>query len=106
MLPGNLAQELTSRCERALRSNLVGHSLVIGRLRFLDVGDRYQANLKALLGLFELSGDGLAVGMDRAQPVFGAEDIEITLRNANDQVLLRSLTNGFGLRASGYALVG
>ena len=66
-------------------------------MRFLYVSDRDQADVEALLRLFELPGDRLLVGVDRAEPVFRGEYVKVALRDAHDQVLLRGRAVGLGL---------
>ena len=65
-------------------------------MRFLDVGDRNKPDLETLLGLLELARDCVAIGMNRQQAVLGAEHIEISVGDTDDQVLLCRLAIGLG----------
>ncbi len=65
-------------------------------MRFLHIGNGDKANLKTLFGLLQLPCDCLAIGVDRGQSILRSEDIEISLRNAHNQVLLRGFANRFG----------
>ena len=58
--------------------------------RFLHVGDRDQADLEALLRLLELTVDRLQRRVGGRQRILGREHVEIGLRDAHQQVLLRS----------------
>ena len=67
-------------------------------LRFLHVGDRDQAHLKTLLRLFQLAGDGRAVGALRGELVLRAQHREIGLRGAQHGLLQRGFEVRFALR--------
>ncbi len=93
---GNFTQKFPSCCEVAFGCDLISNGLIISGLRFLHVGDGDQADLEALFGLFELTGDGLPVSVPGDEHIFRGQHAEITLSNANDQVLLRRFANRFG----------
>src|SRR5690349_13788894 len=54
-----LAQELATRRKTALRRDDRGGGLIARCTRFLDVRDRDQSDLEALVCLFELPGEGV-----------------------------------------------
>jgi len=67
----------------------------------LHVGDRDQADLEALLGLLELAAERLQRRFGRGQRVLGREHVEVALRRAHHQVLLRCAVIGLGQRDLG-----
>jgi hypothetical protein len=97
MLPGDFAQELTRRCERTFRANLIRNSLIVSGLRFLYVGYRNQSDLEALFRLFELPRNRLPVSVKGCEPILSGQDVEICLPDANDQILLSGFAIGFCL---------
>ena len=56
---------------------IVRDRLIVGRLGLLHVRDGDQPNLKALLGLLELTGYRGSVGVNRRQSVFGGKNVEV-----------------------------
>ena len=95
--PRDFRQQVAGRCQLAFGRYLVSNGGIVGCLGFLHVGDRDQADLKALLRLFELSRDRVLVCVNGNEPVLGAQHVEVSLGNANDQILLRGLTVCLGL---------
>ena len=73
----------------------------MGGARFLDVGHGDQTDLKARLRLSELALDGGQRQLLRFEVVLRCENVEVALRHALDQILLRSLVVRFGLRYLG-----
>ena len=72
--------------------------MIVSCLRLLHVGDCNQADLESLLRLFELSRDREPIGMDRREPVLGAQHFEIARDDTDNQILLGRLEVylGFG----------
>ena len=72
--------------------------LVMSSARFLHVCDRDQADLEALVRLFELSREGFERRLCGVDRVLGGQHVEIALRGALNEILLRGLVVRFGLR--------
>ena len=66
--------------------------------RFLNVGDGDQADFEALVRLFELARERFERRLCRIDGVLRGEHVEVALRGAQNQVLLRGLVVGFRLR--------
>jgi len=98
VIAGDFAQQLLGRCQRALGRDDGRRAAVVCGAGFLDVGDGDQADLKARLGLVELPLDRDECDLLGFEVVLGGEHVEVTLRDALDQVLLRRLIVGLGLR--------
>ena len=73
-----------------------GGGAVVRGAGLLNVGDRDQPDLKALLRLLELAGDRLQGRIGCRQGVLGGQHVEIGLRHAQQQVLLRGPVVGLG----------
>jgi hypothetical protein len=71
---------------------------VVRGARFLHVGDGDQADFVALFGLIELVVHRGQIALLRIEVILGGEHVEIALRDAGHQVLLRGLVVRFGLR--------
>ena len=56
--------------------------------RDLVINGNNQADIKALLGLLQLSRNCLTICVDRGQKVFGRQYIEVTSCDTDDKVLL------------------
>ena len=97
-IAGDLAQQLLSGCQLPLRGNDRCRAGIVGGARFLDVGDGDQADVVALLGLLELTIDRGQIALLRVDVVLRREHVEIALRHARDEVLLRRLVIRLGLR--------
>ncbi len=70
----------------------------MGGAGFFHIGDRDQADLKARLGLVELTLDRGERDLLCLEIVLRGENVEVTLRDALHQILLRGLVVRFGLR--------
>ncbi len=95
---GDLAQELLCGGELALGGDQVGGGRVACGARFLHVGDGDEAHLEALVGLLELTRDGIERGLLGLDVVLGGEHVEITRGHAQCQVLLRDAVVRIRLR--------
>ncbi len=98
---GDFAQQLQSGGQGALRGNDGRSTAVMGGAGLFHIGDGDQTDLKARLGLIELTLDGGQRDLLRLEIILGGENVEVTLRDALHQVLLRSLVIRFGLRYLG-----
>ncbi len=98
ILVGDFAQSLLDACELALRFDHRGGIRIVRSLGFLHIGDRDQAHVIALIGLFELPADRVESGLVRINGVLGRKHIEVGGRDALDETLLRGLVVGFRLR--------
>ena len=102
LLAGQLAQGFAIVVERVLRGDHVGHGGIVLGLGIVDVGDRRQADLEALLGLLHLAVQGLLVGLGELERILGREHVEIRGGDADQQVLLGGLVGrvaGLGHRS-------
>ena len=100
-LARQLAQQFVGARERALGRDHAGGRAVVRRTRLLHVGDRDQADFEALLRLLELAVDRLECRRRRGQRVVGREHVEVALRYAHHQVLLRGAVVGLRERDLG-----
>ena len=91
-LLGAHAQDLPQRLPGIVQivdgQDLVGHRLIVARLRFVHPGDGDESHLEALLGLFQLARRGLLVGLHEGEGLLGGEHVEIGLGDPQHQVLL------------------
>ena len=62
---------------------------VVRRLRFMRIGDGLGADFEVALGRRQLFGGRRLLRTGRFQVVLRAQHVEISLRHAGDQVLLR-----------------
>ena len=80
LLVGELAHRFARLIDRVLRADHVGDRGVVLRLGVVDVGDRGEADLEALLRLLELAIEGLLVRVGEFQRVERGQHAEIRLR--------------------------
>ena len=85
-----------SQC--ALRLNDGRSRLIVRSARFLHVGDGDQADLEALVRLLELARERFERRLRGVDGVLRGEHVEVALRRALNQILLRGLVVGFRLR--------
>ena len=81
------AQPLEEDVVVAFRLDAVHYFVVVGGLGFQHVGDRHQADVEALLHLFQLPLHGLFGGNHRCQRRLAAQDVEIRRGDPGDQPL-------------------
>ena len=98
---GNLAQEFLSGGQGAFRRDHRRGAAVVSGARFFHIGDGDQADFVARLRLIELALDGSQRHLLRLEIVLGGEHIEVALRHALHQILLRGLVVRFRLRHLG-----
>jgi len=89
----------------AFGGDFLGLRQVVARLRFVRVGNGRRADLEILLGRFELLGDGRLVGAHGRQVLDGVDDVEISLRDTQDQILPGLHEVRLGLRDLHFRLV-
>ena len=100
-IAGDLAQQFLSGGQGALRGNHGRRAAVVGGARLFHIGDGDQADLIARLCLFELALDGDQRHLLGLEIVLRSEHVEVALRDALHQVLLRGLVVRLGLRHLG-----
>ncbi len=99
MVPRGVASTSYCRSVISRSSSCAGGELALGcdevrgrriarGARFLHVGDRDEAHLEALVGLFELAGDGIERRLLGLHVVLRGEHVEIPRGNAQGEVLL------------------
>ena len=100
-LAGELGEQLAGHRERALGGDRARGGGVARRARLLDVDHGHHAHLEAALGLRELLREGLERRLRGAQRLRGGEHVEVALRHAQHQVLLRGAVGHLGARDHG-----
>ena len=98
VLVGEFAQRFLRGRERALGGNDARRRAVVRGARFLHVGDGDQADFETFLGLLELPAERFERRLRGAERVLGGQHVEIGLRDAHEQVLLRSAIRRLGHR--------
>jgi hypothetical protein len=99
------AQRIAPDFELVVGGNLLRRRQVEARLRLVGVGDRRRADLEVLLRLLELLRDRRLVGLHGAQVLDREEDVEVGLRDAQDQILSGLGKVGLGLHHQQLGLV-
>ena len=95
-LTGKGFQLVAGDGEVLLGDDQVHPGQVIGGLRLFHFGGRYQAHFEAFVGLLQLPGDGLFLGLGRHQGVPGPQHAEVALSHAQYEILTRLLEFSLG----------
>src|SRR5712664_1022065 len=96
-LSHDLLQSALPDFEIALSCDLLRGREVEAGLRFVSIGDRCGADFEIALRLGELFGDRNFLRLDESEPVLRSEHVEISLRDADNQILRRLAECGFSL---------
>src|SRR5690606_37987650 len=93
---GDFCKLVFTDLKGVLRFDLRGIEKIKSRTRLVNVGDGGSAQLEATLGSFELCFDGAFLCLDCAQRILCGKHIEVGLRDAQDEVLVRLLQGQVG----------
>src|SRR5712691_8464280 len=95
--PHDLLQSALLDFEIALSCDFLRRPEVETRLGFVSIGDRCRADFEVALRLGELFGDRNFLRLDESEPILRSEHVEISLRDADNQILRRLAKSGFSL---------
>ncbi len=91
VVAGYLTQRFQRVVQRIARGHFIRQHVIILRAGVLHVGDRHQADVKALRGLIELAVDRLFLRFNIGQRIDSAQHVEIGGGGIQHQILLGSL---------------